>query len=419
MCEEMSELGGLEKSILDDILQNPDLGRRTIAMKYNLSESMARGIVRRCKQIIKENESSVFDEVYSDLLEHNSKLEKQKQRLQDQQRIERKIRNRIRTENALSDITRELINIFENRIVEYKIPIHDVDEKSKIGIFQLSDIHFNELIDIHGNKFDFGIASKRLHKYVIEAKKMFKCNNIQQIVIAMTGDLLNSDRRTDELLNMSTNRARATALASIILEQVIVDLAMDFDVVVTYVTGNESRASEYMGSSDIMVSDNYDVTIFEMLKAMLRNTSIKFIDGSVGEKVIGINGKNILLMHGHQLKGNISKQSQQIKGKYSDRDIKIDYILFGHIHECLIADFYARSSSLCGANAYSDYTLQLTSRASQNIHFVSSDSINSMKIDLQEYEGYEGYIIDESLEAYNAKSISKGKDEKFIVVNVL
>lgn len=415
----MNNLGELEKSILNDILQNPDLGRRTIATKYKLSESVSRSIVRRCKQIIKENKSSVFDEVYSDLLEHNSKLEKQKQKLQDQQRIERKIRNKIRTENALSDITRELCIIFENRTVEYNIPIHDIDEKSKIGIFQLSDIHFNELIDIHGNKFDFGIASKRLHKYVIEAKKMFKCNNIQQIVIAMTGDLLNSDRRIDELLNMSTNRARATALASIILEQVIVDLAMDFDVTVTYVTGNESRASEYMGSTDIMVSDNYDVTIFEMLKAMLRNTNIKFIDGSVGEKVIGVNGKNILLMHGHQLKGNISKQSQQIKGKYSDRDIKIDYILFGHIHECLIADFYARSSSLCGANAYSDSTLQLTSRASQNIHFVSCDSINSMKIDLQEYDDYIGYEIDESLEAYNAKSISKGKDEKFVVVNVL
>ncbi len=218
---------------------------------------------------------------------------------------------------------------------------------------------------------------------------------------------------------MSPNRARATALSSIILEQVVIDLAQDFDVTVAHVTGNESRAGEFMGSTDIMVSDNYDVTIFEMLRVMLRDTNVKFIDGSVGEKVVCVRNKNILLIHGHQIKGNLSKQTQQIKGKYSDQNIKIDYILFGHIHECLIADFYARSSSLCGANAYSDNTLQLTSRASQNIHFVSDTSIDSMKIDLQDCGGYVGYEIDESLEAYNAKSASKGHDSRFVVVNVL
>lgn len=416
----MSEdLDGLERLILNDIMQNPELGRRSIVAKYDISDYMARNIVRRCKQTIRDNESSVFDEVYDDLIEHSSKLEKQKQRLMDQQRIERKIRSHIRVDNALSDFTQELCTIFENRQVNYEIPNHEVDVESNVGIFQISDIHFNELISIHGNVFDFKVAAQRLHKYVTEAKEMFKCRGIQQVLVAMTGDLLNSDRRLDELLNMSTNRARATALSSIILEQVMVDLAQDFDVTVAYVTGNESRAGEYMGSTDIMISDNYDVTIFEMLRVMLRGTNIKFIEGSVGEKVVCVKDKNILLMHGHQLKGNISKQSQQIKGKYSDQNIKIDYILFGHIHECLIADFYARSSSVCGANAYSDSTLQLTSRASQNIHFVSTTSINSMKIDLQEYEGYEGYDVDESLEAYNAKSATKGQDSRFVVVNVL
>ena len=88
-------------------------------------------------------------------------------------------------------------------------------------------------------------------------------------------------------------------------------------------------------------------------------------------------------------------------------------------NSCRIADLYARSSSLCGANAYSDHTLQLSSRASQNIHFVGDNSINSMKIDLQEYSSYTGYDIDKYLEAYNAKSASKSKQEKYVVVNVL
>jgi predicted phosphodiesterase len=412
-------LDELEKQILEDIMKDGSIGRRTIMNKYNIGEGQARKIVKECKQILEKDEYTSVDDAYEDLLDYSSLLEKQKQRLRDQQRIERKVRNRIRVENALEDYTKELINIFKDREVNYTIPKHKIVNEEVVGVFQISDTHFNEIIDINGNKYDFKIASKRLQKYVCMAKRQFKNHGIEKVIIAMTGDLLNSDRRLDELLNMSTNRAKASALSAMLLEQVIVDLAQDFSITLTYVTGNESRVGEYFGSTEIMVSDNYDTTIFEMLRMMFKDKPIDFIDGSVGEKVIKVCDKHILMLHGQQMNSNISKQSQQIKGKYSDKNIKIDYIIFGHIHECLIADFYARSSSLCGANAYSDYSLQLTSRASQNIHFVSKDGINTMKVDLQEYDDYEGYDIDETLEAYNAKSSSKGKEEKFILVNVL
>jgi predicted phosphodiesterase len=402
---------------MNDVMENPDIGRRNLSRKYGVSEKKIRPILKRCKLILQEQREEI-DDPDERLVVYLAKLEKQKQRLMDQQRIERKIRNQIRVDNSLADYGAEILKIFKEREVNYTLPVHQAND-DVVGIFQISDTHFNELINITGNQYDFKIAARRLQKYVNVAKKQFKTHNIQKVVVAMTGDLLNSDRRLDELLNMATNRAKATSLSAILLEQVIVDLAQDFEVTLTYVTGNESRAGEYMGTTEIMISDNYDVTIFEMLKLMFRDTNVNFIEGSVGEKVVQIKNKNVLLIHGHQMKGSISKQSQQIKGKYSDLNIKIDYILFGHIHECLIADFYARSSSLCGANAYSNNLLQLTSRASQNIHFVSNTSINSMKIDLQEYEEYEGYDIDASLEAYNAKSSEKGKDNTFIVVNIL
>jgi predicted phosphodiesterase len=413
----MSQLSDLEKEILQALIDNPSMGRGTVVKQYNIPESRAKEIVKKCKTIINENDFKDISEAYDILLAHSSTLEKQKQRLRDQQRIERKIRNDYRVENALSDFTSALADIFEDRKVNYSFPEIEVTEDC-VGIFQLSDAHFNELININGNIYDFNVAAKRLQKFVHIARKQFKNFGITQVIVAMTGDMLNSDRRIDELLNMSTNRAKASALGAILLEQVIVDLAQDFVVTVTHVTGNESRAGEHIGSTEIMISDNYDVTIFEMLRMMFKGTPIKFIDGSVSEKIIQVKDKHILLIHGHQMSGSLSRQSQQIKGKYSDLGIKVDYILFGHIHECLIADFYARSSSLCGANAYSNHKLQLTSRASQNIHFVSEDGINSMKVDLQEYDNFEGYDIDESLEAYNAKSASKQKDDKFIIVNV-
>lgn len=418
----MNELGELEKSILNDILQNPDLGRRTIATKYNLSESVARSIVRRCKQIIKENESSVFDEVYSDLLEHNSKLEKQKQRLQDQQRIERKIRNRIRTENALSDITRELIKCITNHIPQKITLKHEEINDVKTGILCLSDLHLNELIDIHGNKYDFDIAAKRLKKYVTESKIFFKSQGIKNVVIACLGDLLNSTRRTDELLNQATNLAKATLLTTLLLEQLILDLNLDFNVTFLCVSGNESRVDFEQGHSEIMVSNNHDFTVTEILKIMFRNTDIKFIGNNNSEQILLINNKHILFMHGDNIgKGDIEKKVMQIKGKYAAQNIIIDYLVFGHIHSSYIGDNFSRSSSLCGANAYSDIGLQLSSRASQMILIVSENSINGIKIDLQEYDGYEGYNIDTTLEAYNVKSIiklEKMTSEKIIIESI-
>lgn len=358
-------------------------------------------------KLYREKDLSISNDDYEgQLLIKAAGLEKQKQKLQDNQRVERKIREQIRNENSVVALTEELIEIFKNRKPNRTIR-HETNNKNSIGIFHITDTHFNELINIKSNQYDFKIAAKRLKKMVIEAKRVFRSYKIKTVLIAFTGDLLNSDRRLDELLNECTNRANACALGAILLEQVILDLNKDFNLKIAYVAGNEGRVNQEMGSTEIMMSDNYDITIISMLKLMFRGTDINFIENSVVENVVQLNGKNILLIHGHQVKKSIQNSLQKIRGKYSDMDIKLDFILFGHLHSCHIGDLYARGSSLCGANAYSNSDLQLSSKASQNIHIVTDNEINSMKIDLQNTENIIGYNIDEDLEAYNAKSIEK------------
>jgi len=58
-------------------------------------------------------------------------------------------------------------------------------------------------------------------------------------------------------------------------------------------------------------------------------------------------------------------------GKYSSRNIHIHFMLFGHYHSCRIGDNFARGGSLSGANGYSDKCLQMTTKASQNIHIIN------------------------------------------------
>ena len=72
----------------------------------------------------------------------------------------------------------------------------------------------------------------------------------------------------------------------------------------------------------------------------------------------------------------------------------------------MITDTLARSSSLVGANAYSESALNLYSRAAQNIYVMMEDGRHDIRIDLQ-HSKFEGYPIDLELASYNAKSLEK------------
>ena len=349
-----------------------------------------------------------------DVYLENAKLRKETQALRDKLRILRRDdRTTHRYMNASEELTKELIAALDKRasIVGQYIKEHEIVNDECTGILQLSDLHLNELIDISSNRFDFVVASKRLKKFIYRAKFIFKLYGVETVVIAMCGDIVNSDRRLDECLNFATNRSRACMLAVHLLSQVILDLNKIFNIEVVSVSGNESRIQEHVAYSDILISDNYDSTIYEILKREFRQSSggVKFLQSNHVEQIVKIQNHNILLLHGDQITSGdsgLEKKVQQIKGKY---DIPISYVIFGHLHSCRIGEMYSRSSSLCGSNAYSSFGLQLLSRASQNIHMITKSSIDSLKVDLQnaDEEGWSGYDIEKELEYYNAKSATK------------
>lgn len=339
----------------------------------------------------------------------NVRLAKKVQRHQDTNRIERKaFREYSRQENAYTEYTRELISVLLDNKLNTSSPSIVTDGRGA-GIVQLSDLHFNELVDLPHNQYSFTVASRRLRRLAGEAKKTFMANHVGNVLIAFTGDLMNSDRRLDELLSNATNRSKATFLAIDILSQFIVDLAENFNISVVGVTGNEGRVDKEPGWSEIMATHNYDWTIHNMLAMRFRDSDVAFIHGDPLEQVVSVGGLNILLLHGHGVKAKTGLDDIVTKliGKYSSRNIRIDHVLFGHIHQASIGDIYSRSSSLVGANAYSDFGLNVVSRASQNIFVIDElANINGFKIDLQNTTE-DCYEIDELLSSYNVKSERK------------
>ena len=342
-----------------------------------------------------------------DLVTENVKLAKQKQSYQDINRIERKaFREYARVENAVEKYCMELVEIFEKKSLSKLTIEHDSDNKA-VGVIQFSDVHFNELVDLEHNKYNFEVASSRCKHFVSQVTRYFKAFGIKNVLMVQSGDLLNSDRRLDELLSMATNRAKATFLAVDILQQVILHLNKSFNVSVCCVTGNESRVKKDWGWSKMVASDNYDFTIHNTLKYIFKNSNVRFIDGDPTELVVNVAGQNLLILHGNgSIKKGIDTSINQIIGRYKMRGTHVDYVIFGHIHSARVGDNFARSSSMVGANDYSEKALNLSGRASQNCYiFYENGNRDGIKVDLQNYG--RGYNIDKSLEAYNAKSGNK------------
>jgi hypothetical protein len=125
--------------------------------------------------------------------------------------------------------------------------------------------------------------------------------------------------------------------------------------------------------------------------------------------VVEINGQNFLLIHGDsRYCADPFKGTLAMMAKYSSIGIKIRYVLSGHIHMAYLSDYFSRSGSTVGNNAYSHKALNLTGRASQNCYLVAPDgNIHSIKIDLQEYDYDNAYDVTAELVAYNAKSVDK------------
>lgn len=391
---------------------------KELIIKHSLKESIE--AVRSHIQVVIQESS-----VDRDIVTENVKLAKQKQKAQDNNRIANKsFREYARVENAVEEFGKEISKqnkefakqISKIRFKNYKIV------SGGVGIIQITDVHANELIDLPHNKYDFNVLSKRLKKHINESLSYFQYRNVTKVLIAFTGDLLNSDRRLDELLNASTNRAKATVLTIHILKQAICDVRLKYPVDIISVVGNESRVNKEMTFSNEALSDNYDFTIVAQLKQIFEFAKIKGVIFKGFDKVREVVdfGEQKWLVS-HNLSGTVDNQqkTQSEIGMYSLMGHSIDFCIGGHIHATRITDISARSASMAGSNSYNENALGLIGRATHNCYVVKGKQRFIQINDIQDTDGIDGYEIISQLEAYNAKSNSKLKQHPVIMQIVI
>lgn len=351
--------------------------------------------------------------VDDEILAQNVRLAKQKQGQQDSNRIERKsFREYARIENAVEAYAKEIIKVLRKHGGKLETTNNwgnCLRHENNVGIIQISDTHFNELVDLPHNKYDMTVASHRLFKLAKEAIFMFKAKKVKKILVAFTGDLLNSDRRLDELLNQATNRAKATFVSVMLVKAFLEHLNAGFDVTVVSVLGNESRVGKEMPFSNEALSDNYDYTIMNMVRLLLEDSGVHFGSLDTGEAVVDVAGQKILMTHGISKATDTQLKTQAAIGRYCINGVDIDHIIEGHLHSTKIGLYSSRSGSLVGSNSFNEMSMGLAGRATQNIYLASKDSFHKIAVDLQNYVDGEWYNIYTELMEYNCKSAGKNK----------
>ena len=364
-------------------------------------------LVRNCRSKMVANDELDFEE--DDYIKSVAQNQK-KQDLNNQ--LRKTNRETFRLYNCVEDVYNEYIELLKKvDLSKFKITNHKEKKNSKTAILQLSDIHANELItpsESFNNEYNFDILSKRMKKFITESMKEFDNNNVSNVLIAMTGDCLNSSRRLSEKLAMNSSLTCASLLLTYILEQVIIELSKKYNISVTCVVGNESRIEQVeMDSQNILATTNYDFLIYNNLRMIFRNEPINFItpknyiQNVVSLKINKDKVFNALFTHGHILKNCSESNIPSIMQQYMYNQIKIDGIFIGHFHHAQCGDILSVSGCMCGANSYTSNDLKFITRASQNIYIINDDlSYKAIKIDLQNVNGYDGYSIKEELEQY-------------------
>jgi len=417
----------ITKYIMEEGLSQADLINKYSELKNNKEINVAPAVFKRQVQKtilhLKKKGIDTDTSVYSDDpveadLNYTAKIGASRQRQMDENRELRKLaREDNRLFNALSTVYEQVAQGLKEFNMGKTSTHHKHTQSNYVPVIHISDLHFGEVIDLPNNKYNYDIASRRLKLFAEHTKKICKAYNCSDAIIAMTGDSVNASHVLSKIVLNADSQARIVTQATFILKEFILDLNQDLNIGITAVVGNESRVimknfDNFQDSDENLATNSFDYILFNMLKLSLEGSpGISFMGGNFLEKVIKVNGQNVLLTHGTNIgAANPSLMVNRIVAAYAKKGIILDHCLFGHIHSPQLTDSYSRSGGLPGSNGYSE-SKSLIGKASQNLLlFGDHGDIQSIAIDLQNVELVEGYEIlpiDDNLNLLESKRSGK------------
>jgi len=230
----------------------------------------------------------------------------------------------------------------------------------------LSDIHYAETVksdNVNGkNEYTPKIAKARLESFFVNLVKLIKIfkkhSKINDLVLALLGDMINGHLREEALENNSMSPIEEMLEIKGILEAGIKYVLDNTDVNITLPchSGNHARDTKKVRPST-EAAHSYEYVLYHVLSSEFKgNKRVKFIIPTSYHSFIDIGGLTVRFHHGHFMKYgggvggiyiSVNKAiAQWNKIQHADLDV------FAHFHQLRDGGNFVSNGSVIGWNEF-------------------------------------------------------------------
>ena len=369
ICSQKEQIGTWKE--VRDILNN--------LLNYSYNESTYRKKYQYFNKLLYANSSKFADSEaqLETLREEKRELEKLKKQIQTE-KIE--YNKWLREEARDKLITEKIINAINNQ-EKFDIPspiIIDTISKRE-GLLCFGDEHVGTEFVVKGlfgetiNEYNLDVFYRRMSDLLTQTVKIIKKENIDILNIFSLGDFTDGVLRVSQLKNLKYGVVESTVLYANYISEWLNELSKYVKIRFQTVQGNHSQLRLLDQVKGTFEHENMEMIVSNTIKYRLKdNPNFKYIDTMNGMMINKICGFNFVGIH-----GEVKSMEQALKDYQLMYDIKIDYLIAGHLHHSKsetigIDKEVINVPSIIGVDPYS-IKLRKTSNAGATLLIISEE----------------------------------------------
>ena len=369
ICSQKEQIGTWKE--VRDILNN--------LLNYSYNESTYRKKYQYFNKLLYANSSKFSDSEaqLETLREEKRELEKLKKQIQTE-KIE--YNKWLREEARDKLITEKIVNAINNQ-EKFDIPspiIIDTISKRE-GLLCFGDEHVGTEFVVKGlfgetiNEYNLDVFYRRMSDLLTQTVKIIKKENIDILNIFSLGDFTDGVLRVSQLKNLKYGVVESTVLYANYISEWLNELSKYVKIRFQTVQGNHSQLRLLDQVKGTFEHENMEMIVSNTIKYRLKdNPNFKYIDTMNGMMINKICGFNFVGIH-----GEVKSMEQALKDYQLMYDIKIDYLIAGHLHHSKsetigIDKEVINVPSIIGVDPYS-IKLRKTSNAGATLLIISEE----------------------------------------------
>lgn len=369
ICSQKEQIGTWKE--VRDILNN--------LLNYSYNESTYRKKYQYFNKLLYANSSKFADSEaqLETLREEKRELEKLKKQIQTE-KIE--YNKWLREEARDKLITEKIVNAINNQ-EKFYIPspiIIDTISKRE-GLLCFGDEHVGTEFVVKGlfgetiNEYNLDVFYRRMSDLLTQTVKIIKKENIDILNIFSLGDFTDGVLRVSQLKNLKYGVVESTVLYANYISEWLNELSKYVKIRFQTVQGNHSQLRLLDQVKGTFEHENMEMIVSNTIKYRLKdNPNFKYIDTINGMMINKICGFNFVGIH-----GEVKSMEQALKDYQLMYDIKIDYLIAGHLHHSKsetigIDKEVINVPSIIGVDPYS-IKLRKTSNAGATLLIISEE----------------------------------------------